>query len=44
MWASAPNGNLVQYTVDRPAFVNASWAALFPDGISGPVALLLRCE
>ena|GEM_PF-2682091 len=44
MWASAPNGNLVQYTVDRPAFVNASWAALFPDGILGPVALLLRCE
>lgn len=44
MWASAPNGNLVQYTVDRPAFVNASWAALFPEGIPGPVALLLRCE
>lgn len=44
MWASAPNGNLVQYTVDRPAFVNASWAGLFPDGIPGPVALLLRCE
>ncbi|MGE3962178.1 MAG: hypothetical protein AB7F65_10915 [Dehalococcoidia bacterium] len=44
MWASAPNGNLVQYTVGRPAFVNAAWTSLFPNGLPELTPLLLRCE
>jgi len=44
MWASAPDGRLVQYTVGRPAFVNASWAALFPSGLPELTPLLLKCS
>ncbi len=43
IWASAPNGNLVQYTVGRPAFVNAGWTALFPGGLPGVTPLLVKC-
>lgn len=44
MWASAPDGTLVQYTMNRPAFVNASWTALFPEGLPAMTPLLVRCD
>lgn len=44
IWASAPNGNLVQYTVGRPDFVNATWNSTFPNGMTGLTPLLLKCQ
>ncbi len=44
MWASAADGSLVQFTVGRPAFVNASWTSLFPNGLPELTPLLLKCE
>jgi len=43
IWASAPSGSLVQYTLGRPAFVNASWTALFPSGLPEVTPLLVKC-
>lgn len=44
MWASSPTGTLVQYTVGRPAFVNASWTGLFPAGLPELTPLLVKCS
>jgi len=44
IWASTPDGNLVQYTPGRPAFATASWTALFPSGLPALTPLLVRCD
>jgi hypothetical protein len=43
IWASAPDGNLVQYTLGRPAFVNAGWTSLFPGGLPDMTPLMVKC-
>ena len=44
MWASTSSGSLVQYTVGRPAFVNAAWTSMFTNGLPELTPLLLKCE